>query len=97
MADKDKSEALQTAQTELKTAVAYDPPKPEAEQEAEPRRKFEDLPAPAQRALLEAQERRKERDAIKESANRPKELGGRGGLDPSRYNDYEIDGRAIDF
>nr|WP_245417976.1 DUF1674 domain-containing protein [Cohaesibacter celericrescens] len=55
------------------------------------------MPAPAQRALLEAQERRKERDAIKESANRPKELGGRGGLDPSRYNDYEIDGRAIDF
>ena len=64
---------------------------------APPRRAFEDLPPAAQRALKEAQERRKERDALKVSAERPKELGGRGGLDPSRYEDYEIGGRAIDF
>ncbi|WP_394703375.1 DUF1674 domain-containing protein [uncultured Cohaesibacter sp.] len=66
-------------------------------QEEKPRRKFEDLPPAAQRALMEAEERRKERDALKVSADRPTELNGRGGLDPSRYDDYEIDGRAIDF
>ncbi|TLP46980.1 DUF1674 domain-containing protein [Cohaesibacter sp. CAU 1516] len=68
-----------------------------AEEAAKPRRAFEDLPPAAQRALLEAEERRKERDALKESAERPKEFGGRGGLDPSRYEDYEIGGRTIDF
>jgi len=29
--------------------------------------------------------------------NQPKEIGGRGGLDPSRYGDWEKDGRCIDF
>ncbi|WP_197704032.1 DUF1674 domain-containing protein [Cohaesibacter sp. ES.047] len=71
------------------------PPEPETEEK--PRRRFEDLPPAAQRALLEAEERRKERDALKVSADRPAEVGGRGGLDPSRYEDYEIGGRAIDF
>ena len=27
----------------------------------------------------------------------PTEIGGRGGLDPSRYGDWEKDGRCIDF
>ena len=27
----------------------------------------------------------------------PKEIEGRGGLDPSRYGDWEKDGRCIDF
>jgi hypothetical protein len=33
------------------------------------------------------------------SANRkaPKEIGGRGGLDPTRYGDWEKAGRCIDF
>ncbi|WP_319531574.1 DUF1674 domain-containing protein [uncultured Cohaesibacter sp.] len=70
---------------------------PQVEKEEKPRRRFEDLPPAAQRALLEAEERRKERDALKVSADRPTEVGGRGGLDPSRYDDYEIGGRAIDF
>ncbi|WP_316858268.1 DUF1674 domain-containing protein [uncultured Cohaesibacter sp.] len=69
----------------------------EEEKPKAPRRKFEDLPPAAQRALLEAEDRRKERDALKISQNRPKEYSGRGGLDPSRYEDYEINGRAIDF
>lgn len=68
-----------------------------AEAQAAPKRKFEDLPPAAQRALQEAEERRKQRDVLKESQNRPRELGGRGGLDPTRYDDYEIDGRVIDF
>jgi len=29
--------------------------------------------------------------------NEPKEIGGRGGLDPTRYGDWEKAGRCIDF
>ncbi|MBB4122533.1 hypothetical protein GGR30_002465 [Martelella radicis] len=51
------------------------------------------LPEAARRALAEAEARRKAA-----AAERPaKELGGRGGLDPARYGDWEIKGRAIDF
>ena len=55
----------------------------------------EELPAPAQRALAEAEARRKQIDA--EMAARPKEKGGRGGLDPNRYGDWEIKGITADF
>jgi hypothetical protein len=27
----------------------------------------------------------------------PKEIGGRGGLDPVRYGDWEIGGKCVDF
>jgi hypothetical protein len=48
----------------------------------------------ARRALAEAEERRKAENA----PERPTELGGRReGLDPARYGDWEIMGRAIDF
>ncbi len=30
-------------------------------------------------------------------AERPKEIGGRGGLEPTRYGDWEKAGRCIDF
>jgi hypothetical protein len=30
-------------------------------------------------------------------AQRPQEIGGRGGLDPTRYGDWEKAGRCIDF
>lgn len=49
----------------------------------------------AQRALAEAQVRRAHAKADAESL--PKEEGGRGGHDPARYGDWEINGRAIDF
>ncbi|MDP2732095.1 MAG: DUF1674 domain-containing protein [Hoeflea sp.] len=49
----------------------------------------------ARRALAEAEARRKARDAEELTAER--ELGGRGGADPARYGDWEINGRAIDF
>lgn len=52
-----------------------------------------DLPPAALRALKEAEERRKKAQQTKT----PKEIGGRGGNDPSRYGDWEIKGRAIDF
>lgn len=49
----------------------------------------------AQRALAEAEARRK---AIDERiANAPKEVDGRGGLDPNRYGDWEIKGITADF
>jgi hypothetical protein len=53
------------------------------------------LPPAAQRALAEAEARRKLIDA--EMAARPKEKGGRGGLDPNRYGDWEIKGITADF
>ena len=54
-----------------------------------------DISAAAERALAEAEERRK---AMEEAeAKLPKELGGRDGLDPARYGDWEKKGIAIDF
>jgi len=32
-----------------------------------------------------------------EATERPREIGGRGGLDPTRYGDWEKAGRCIDF
>ena len=52
------------------------------------------VPAAAARALAEAAERRRQGTAERDTAP---EIGGRGGLDPSRYDDWEIKGRAIDF
>lgn len=52
-----------------------------------------DLPPAAQRALAEAEERRK---AAKGPAL-PPELGGRDGPEPVRYGDWEKKGLAIDF
>ena len=54
-----------------------------------------DLPPAAQRALAEAEDRRKKAEA--EAKARPKELGGRDGPDPARYGDWEKKGIAIDF
>ena len=52
-------------------------------------------PTPAaERALAEAAARRAERDR---STNHPKESGGRGGLDPTRYGDWEVNGLISDF
>lgn len=60
-----------------------------------PRRRFEDLPPAAQRALREAEARRKAIDDKQKAM--PREVDGRGGLDPARYDDWEIKGLAIDF
>lgn len=49
----------------------------------------------ARRALDEAAARRREIDA--KVAAQPKEKGGRGGLDPARYGDWEIKGLTSDF
>lgn len=49
----------------------------------------------AARALAEAEARRKAIDAA--VAKQPAEQGGRGGLDPARYGDWEIKGLTSDF
>jgi hypothetical protein len=49
----------------------------------------------ARRALAEAEARRAEIDA--RGAFAPKEVGGRGGLEPGRYGDWEIKGLTSDF
>ena len=36
-------------------------------------------------------------DTASKDADRQKEIGGRGGLDPTRYGDWEKAGRCIDF
>ncbi len=51
------------------------------------------LPPAAQRALAEAEARRKAAGA----AQPPRELGGRDGPEPVRYGDWEKKGIAIDF
>ena len=55
--------------------------------------KEKELPPEALRALAEAEKRRLE----KKEVNLPKELGGRDGLEPIRFGDWEKKGIAIDF
>jgi hypothetical protein len=51
------------------------------------------LPPAAQRALAEAEERRRKAAPL----NLPTEIGGRKGPEPVRYGDWERKGLAIDF
>jgi hypothetical protein len=53
------------------------------------------LPPAAERALAEARARKAEID--RKSAAGKDEKGGRGGLDPARYGDWEIKGLTADF
>jgi hypothetical protein len=64
------------------------------------------LPDAGVRALAEAAARRSEDARAKGEAGKAgepdqphagKEVGGRGGLDPTRYGDWEINGLASDF
>lgn len=61
------------------------------------RKPVEELPPAAQRALRVAEARRLAKKAAGSETSGPTEIGGRGGKDPSRFGDWEIDGRAIDF
>lgn len=69
--------------------VAGSDTQPEAEPSSRP------LTPEAARALAEAAERRRLRDA--EAEARAKEIGGRAGPDPVRYGDWENGGIASDF
>ena len=56
------------------------------------------LPAAAQRALAEAEERRKIARLAEEAAGtKPKEINGPKGPEPTRYGDWEKKGIASDF
>jgi hypothetical protein len=69
--------------------------KPESTEEA-PSRK--DLPLAAQRALAEAEERRRQAAlAEKNAPPKPKEINGPTGPEPTRYGDWERKGIASDF
>jgi len=61
----------------------------------------DDLPDAAKRALAEAAERRKAREAEAGKLNMPAETnapeGVAKGAEPTRYGDWERGGRAIDF
>ena len=52
-----------------------------------------DISPVAQRALDEAEERRK----LAKGSELPKELGGRDGPEPVRFGDWERKGIAVDF
>jgi hypothetical protein len=55
-------------------------------------------PEAAVRALAEAAERRAKRgNPQAEISQAADEIGGRGGLDPTRYGDWEVNGLASDF
>ncbi|MBE7245168.1 MAG: DUF1674 domain-containing protein [Actinomycetospora chiangmaiensis] len=60
-----------------------------------------DAPRPlspaAQRALAEAAERRAAIDARAAAISAQPERLGRGGLEPVRYEDWEVKGLAVDF
>ena len=55
------------------------------------------LPAAAQRALAEAAARRAAIDAHAADVAKQREVNGRGGLKPVRYDDWEVKGIASDF
>ena len=85
MTDKQDEQAMQKPDNDNhETAATADAP-------VEPVAKV--LSPAAQRALREAEERR----ASERGPELPAELGGRGGADPARFGDWEINGRAIDF
>ena len=55
------------------------------------------LSAAALRALAEAAERKAALDARAAELTQEREIDGRGGLEPVRYNDWEVKGIASDF
>jgi hypothetical protein len=61
--------------------------------EANPRK----LSPAAERALSEAAERRAAIDARAATISARPECQGRGGLEPVRYDDWEVKGLAVDF
>ncbi|WP_417687431.1 DUF1674 domain-containing protein [Roseibium sp.] len=95
MADQDNTPAPTQTNDQPGYKIAADAPSLAVEIEEAPKRRFEDLPPAAQRALKEAEARRAEIDD-KQNAM-PAEINGRGGLEPTRYDDWEIKGLTVDF
>jgi len=70
-------------------AMPTDAPEPDPPADKRP------LTPAAERALAEAAARRAR--AAAQAAKTPEEFSGRGGLDPTRYGDWEKDGLISDF
>jgi hypothetical protein len=73
---------------------------PSSAKASEPSANKRPLPQAAARALAEAEARRTERErgnAETQASLPTTEVGGRGGLDPTRYGDWEVNGLASDF
>ena len=66
-----------------------------AEAEETPKKRLGNLPPDGQHALKEAEARRQDIDARQNAM--PDEVNGRGGLEPTRYDDWEIKGLTVDF
>lgn len=79
----------------MPTDQAEPAPLPSTDTPTDPAAPQRPLTPEAQRALAEAAARRAERDRAQAEA--PKEISGRGGLDPARYGDWEIKGLTADF
>lgn len=68
------------------------------EKDPEPRHTTrKELTPKARRALAEAAERRRKAAEADAGKAPPKEIDGRGGLDPVRYGDWEVKGLTSDF
>ena len=49
-------------------------------------------------SIKDAETNNKQEQSIKSQTEKPsKEIGGRNGLDPTRYGDWEKNGRCLDF
>lgn len=85
---------LQESAMSMPEPIAKNQPAPPANETALPAKT---LPPAAQRALAEAEARRAAIDAHAAELGREKEVNGRGGLEPVRYDDWEVKGIASDF
>lgn len=95
MSDTDSKTLDNSAETANTNALLQQVPTLAAPLESKSRKRFEDLPPAAQRALAEAEARRKDIDEKQNLMAR--EIEGRGGLEPTRYDDWEIKGITVDF
>jgi hypothetical protein len=81
----------------VKAMPAYqklpEPAAPESAENGAPENR--PLSPAAERALAEAATRRATRD--RHASDRPKEISGRDGPEPTRYGDWEINGLTSDF
>lgn len=83
-----------------KTSSPPEAPRPEGDAQASetPAAHPRVLTPAAERALAEAEARRRARDAEAAAAGKaPTEHGGQAGPDPARYGDWEKNGIASDF
>jgi hypothetical protein len=90
------NEANQTAMDET-TTTAETANAPELQRELPNSAPGKVLSPAARRALEEAAARKAEIDARSDDLTRVPEVDGRGGLEPVRYNDWEIKGLTSDF